>query len=922
MNHMTRFLAAAVAGLVASTTLAGPQADANGTPSAAPPAATSRGAGSVRDAEPSRAAGEPVQGKAPPSVAGPLTPVPLASADASVSPPASTPFGYAVFTGGNQVTEGPVDEGYLLGPGDQVVVSVWGELNETLDLEVLPEGFIELPDNGGRIQTNGVTLRELRPLMMEGLSRTRAGFIDPKDPTKSTAFVDVRLGRIRPLMVHVVGEVARPGLYPISAAVANVVNLLGNAGGVKTTGSLREVRIRRADGSIDTVDLYGFLLRWDLDPKALRVRSGDYVIVPLKQRSATIEGQVRRPMTYELVGKEGLRELLEFAGGVTPDAYLRQAQLRRVEANKGESLIDLDIGAVLAAPGGNLALLDRDVLTVGSNVQVRRPVVTIRGEGVLRPGTYEWRPGMRLSDLVAKAEGLREYAYLQRADLIRTDDDFTKRLVTFPLTGLYSRRADGTFECTPDTAQNLPLREMDEVVVQSSWGLAGRDKSVTLTGKVKAPGSTTLAKGMKLHDLLFMNGGFQDPDFAKDVFMDMAHVIRRVPGATGQRIIAFDLGKLLAGDAAADMELEDGDMVRVYSFDDLSMAREVQVSGIVKSPGAYPMAEGLTLEDVLVMAGGLRPEAVQAEAVIARAEGDQGSRDPALVVAVDRQFASKARELRTPLRNADRIVVRHKLGSEPRDIVTVAGEVRFPGNYAMVRRGETVAGLVKLAGGLREEAYPAAAILRRSLAAAGGPELASRTTTDVTIDLPAALADPGGKSDVVLKDGDLLFVPTSSGAVEVRGAVARPILVQCRPGSKLSEYVAMCGGYLERADVDRVTVSAPNNATRLVRRGEDPVLAAGSVVQVPLQRETDRLQLVEVKGAVAQPAMIQFIEGAQFGYYVGICGGFAANADLDKVAVLLPDGRILAPEAGRPFNPPIPAGAVIVVTARPSAGAK
>jgi protein involved in polysaccharide export with SLBB domain len=849
---------------------------------------------------------------AEPTPAPPAVVVPAAGPAAAPSLPDA--FGYDAFrSNGAPITEGPVDDQYLLGPGDEVAITVWGEMNETLNLTVTDQGFIELPEKAGRIQTNGVTLRELKPLVERALSQRYASFIDAVDPTKSTAFVDVRLGKIRPLVVYVVGEVNTPGAHALSAPVANVVNLLTSAGGVKPSGTLREIKVRRSDGRTDTVDLYGFLLDGKVDARALRLQPGDYVLVPLKRKSVQVAGEVRRPTSYELVGDEGIRALMGYAGGPRPDAYLKRAQLKRLEANRGEVYVDVDLGAALDPSGQDIALKDGDVLTVGRNAQVRTNMVSIRGDGILRPGTYEWTPGMRLGDLVQKGDGLREHAYLDRADLVRTERDFSKRLIRFPLKGLFEKQPDGSFKRLDNAELDIPLEQMDEVLVQSAWGMAGNDKSVTLEGHVKEPGKAVLAEGMTLYDVLFTRGGFQDPTFAKDTYMEVGHLMRKVPGAAGSQIRTFDVGGVLAERPGANMALEDGDVVRIYARTELATPAKVRIGGLVRAPGEFEFADGLTLEDLVVMAGGLDPSVVRAEAVIASRQvaGTESATETTRIVPIESTFATVAARSKTPLRSDDRITIRHQFGWEPLDTAQVSGLVKFPGSYAMPRTGETLTGLVLRAGGLRPEAYPAAATLLR--------DSGTGERTAVTINLAAALERPGGPEDLALRDGDLLTVPDSAGVVTVRGAVRSESVLQHRAGGKLSEYVRDSGGYLDSADPERVTVTAPNGRTERVGRGQDPVLLAGSVIEVPLQRETERLQLVEVKGAVSKPAVVQHAEGGTLAYYITVCGGYTANADVDRVVVLLPDGGVLERQGARNFNPVLPAGAIVVVTARPAA---
>ncbi len=864
---------------------------------------------------------------------GPASPESAASGIGGTVPTSTTTgearesdFGYDYFSGGvGGVVDGPIDDDYLLSPRDEVVVTIWGDLNETMNLVVGEQGFIELPDDSGRIQANGVRLRDLRPLLMEALSQIRGGYINATDPAKSTAFVDIRLGKIRPMLVHVVGEVNRPGAYSVSAAVANVINLLNNAGGVRPTGSLRDIRIKRADGSLDSIDLYGFFLRGDLDQRSIRLQPGDYLIVPIKTRTATVSGEVRRPMRYELLADEGLKELVELAGGFKPTASMQQAQLRRNVVDQGEIYLDLDLTDLYARRDANLPIQDLDELIVHENVQVRKNVVTIAGEGVKRAGTYEFTPSMRVADLIEKAGGLREHAYLKRADIVRTDDDFRKRLLSFPLDGLFAKQPDGTFALADDVELNVPLREMDQVHIQSTWGMGGKDKSITLAGHVKEPGPVVLADGMTLEDVIFMHGGFQDADFARRTHMDTAHITRRSLRGVGTELITFDLGALLRGNADADLALVDGDVIQVYADADLRTPQFVEVTGLVDSPGRYPFADNMTIADLLVLAGGLAPDATHPEVLVTNTMSAAGtdateadSRVVALTVTATGLATAEGDPAAMSLSPADRVTVRHVAGFEPMGAARISGEVAHEGSYAISNKGQRLSDLVKAAGGLRPLGYPEGATLRRRSGAVALDESGAHAMVEVTIDLAAALASPGGPADLETLDGDQLFVPRSSGMVTIAGAVGKPLVVQHMAGTKLSNYLDRCGGLLPKADRARILVTAPNNATTLVGSG-DPVLLAGSTVVVPLQRESERLLTVEVKGAVNRPALVQHMEDARLGYYLGLCGGFSTSADPERVVVLLPDGSMLSGAGAKGFNPEIPAGAIIVVTARPVA---
>lgn len=848
-----------------------------------------------------------------------------AAALATTATTAAPGFGYGNFRPGTeQITEGPIDDQFVLSPGDEITVSIWGAMVEKFNLIISDEGFIDLPNEGGRIPTNGVTLKDLRPVIIQQLSQIYSAYINAADISKSTAFVDVRLGKVRKLLVYVVGEVNVPGAYLISAGMANVLNVLNNAGGIRESGTLREIKIRRSDGTTQIIDLYRFFLNGDIDLNAVRLQPNDYIIVPLKKKSVTISGEVRRPMNYELIATEGMKELLVFAGGFTSDAYLKQAQIRRFEPNFGELYLDVDLNTIEKNADKNIALVDGDDVNIRRNVQVRKNTVTISGDGILRPGTYEWKPGMTMKDLIDKGEGLREYAYVERADLVRTSDDFSKTLTIFSLGDLYQKDANGIFQFTNNADKNFPLREMDQVFVQSAFGMTGADQYVTLAGHVKDPGKFVLAKNMTLYDLIFVRGGFQDAAFTKAAYMDTAHIIRKIPGTVGERIIPFNLGALLAKDPAANIPLEENDVIKLYSFADLAMKRSVNIGGLVKNPGVYQMSENLTLEDLLVLAGGLRPDAYKVEGVIARTEAD-GNRlaapdrtYPTFVVPIQSGYVATPQDKKTPLKAFDRITVRNVLGWEPLDVVLIQGEVLYPGNYSMATKDETISSLIKKAGGLRKEALPEGAMVKRNRIILNLAPDTPAPTYEITINLAQALKNPKGAEDIVLKDGDQIFIPANPGTIEVKGAVKRALTLQYRSGQTMADYIAQCGGYLDKADQSKVMVYAANNAAQAVDGINEPVISAGSTIEVPLIKESEWLQTVEMNGAVLKPARMQYIEGARLGYYLNLCGGFSSNADINKIVVHMPDGGLLTKIDNEPFNPELPAGSLVVIMTKPA----
>jgi protein involved in polysaccharide export with SLBB domain len=679
-------------------------------------------------------------------------------------------FGYDIFRAlPEPISEGPIDELYLLSPGDEVIITVWGQLNLKYPLTVSEDGFIEIPDEGGRVFTNGVSLKELKRLVTERLSRIYSSYINSANPSASTAFVDVKLGKVRRLLVYVVGEVKNQGAYTISSGVATLLNVLNNAGGVKETGSLREIKVRRANGTIDAVDLYEFLITSKLDIKKSRILYGDYVLVPLKAKSVTIKGEVKRPGIYELIGNEGIKELIGFAGGLASNAYLKRIQIRRFEISAGEKFIDLDGESILNDPNQNFTLADGDRVTLFPNIVVRRRMVEIQGEGIKRPGVYQYTSGMTVKDLIEQAEGLKEDIYLERADLVRTAEDFSKMLTIFSLKDLYKEESPGHYVYTGAEEKNFKLKEMDQIMTYSSYEIKGKDKYVTLEGHVKEPGKYILPENMTLYDLIFSRGGFQDEDFKKRGYLELAHIFRKTSGELGESLISFNLGKLLAGDPSENVKLEGEDKIFIYTYEAMKTKPFVTIEGLVKRPGVYDLSENMTLEDLILVAGGLRPDAYKVEAVIARTGrgkgGSEGEKKEApariatVVVPIKENFAVLPEPEKTRLEIYDKVVIRNLPEWEPLPVATVEGQVVYPGSYSLESREERISGIIRKCGGLKKEAFPEGAVLYRRKNIIEMTRERQEGSEKVAINLKEALNNPGSPYDLVLKDDDRIYIP-------------------------------------------------------------------------------------------------------------------------------------------------------------------
>ena len=830
-------------------------------------------------------------------------------------------FGYDIFKAPPEpIIEGPVDETYLISPRDELLITVWGELNLNYLLAVSEDGYIDIPDEGGRVYTNGVTLGELKGLVTGNLSQIYSSYINADNPASSTAFVDVRITKARKLLVYVVGEVQNQGMYTIGSSVATVLNLLINAGGVKESGSLREIKVRRANGTVNIIDIYDFILG-NIETKKSRLGYGDFVIVPLKIKSVAIKGEVKKPGKFELVGDEGIKDLIQFAGGLNPNAYLDRCQVRRFELNVGEKFIDLNLTEIFDDPQQDFALSDGDELTIFKNIVVRRRMVEIRGAGIKRPGIFPFFEGMTLSDLIESAEGLTEFAYLERIDLVRTEEDFSKKLTFFPLSDLYSKREPGRYAFSGDQEKNIILKELDQVTIYSSFEMRGKDKLITIEGHVREPGTYVLPDNMTLFDLVFSRGGFQDEEFKRKAYLDLAHVFRKVPGDVGEKVFTFNLGKLLEGDEDENMLLMDGDRVNIYSYAILETKPFVTINGLVNNPGTYDLAEDLTLEDLILLAGGLRPDAYKVEAVIGRMDPSGAGEDRAasLVVPVEENYASKPAQEKMPLKVYDRVIIRNLPDWEPLPVVSLEGQVKFPGNYSFETKQERISRAIAKAGGLKEGAYPEGALLSRQQNIIEMTNEPGRESIPVAINLREALDNPGGPYDLYLKDGDRIFVPLSPGIVEVKGAVMNPVVLQYRAGQRLDYYIKLSGGYTQDADKKEIVAYLPNGSAIKLKKGlfsgSNPEIQSGTIIEVFVKKQDIEIEIadVEVRGAVKNPSLIKYRTGKKLNFYIEYCGGFSETADVENMIIHLPDGEILERKGALAFNPVIVSGSVIEV---------
>ena len=622
--------------------------------------------------------------------------------DASAAPrgPAGLEyFGYGIFKQVPAAFEpsavGPVDPGYLLGAGDVLRLTVWGQAEFQYELEVDREGRVFIP-NVGQVFALGTPLNQLQQKFKLVLSKYYSGLATSPQRT----FMDVTITKLRPLRVFVMGEVKQPGGYTISS-YATVFNALYAVGGPLVRGSLRDVRVIRDNQVVANVDLYDYLLRGD-KTSDVRLQNNDIIFIPTRGRTVSIRGEIRRPGIYELKGKEDLRSLIDFSGGLLTAAYLDNAQIDRIkpfDQRKKETddkiVVDFNLGEAMKSGGVATALYDADELEILSVLNEKKNYVRIEGS-VWRPGRFELGEIKTVRKLVKAAEGVLPKTFLERAHLIRFNDDrITTRIIPFDLGQVLS-----------DPAKDMNLAPQDMLVVFGQEVTEIIDKSIEIFGQVKKPGKFALRDNMTLTDLIVEAGGFTE-----DADLLQAEVSRIPPGGLRGDSLALILHLPLSNNfafgptsskatetqlkdrlSADNLKLQHRDQVLIRPNPDYKLQKNLTIAGDFTYPGVYAIKErGEKISEILGRAGGPTKTTYMGGAEYVR----DGKR---VAIDIEKAYLKKDKDNDIVVFEGDRIVFPEK----PRTVVVV-GEVNRPGLLSFLD-GDDVGNYIDRAGGLTDSA--------------------------------------------------------------------------------------------------------------------------------------------------------------------------------------------------------------------------
>lgn len=692
----------------------------------------------------------------------------------------------------------PIAPFYELGPGDEIFVTAWGNFNLNLRLVVNGQGYILLSGDD-RVYVNGLKFGRLEDLLLEKLRGTYAEALTPEKLASGEVSLEVTLGKVRGIQVMITGQVANPGGYTFDRPLVLLMDALAHAGGITSKGSLRSLVIRRGEKRVP-IDLYDLLTQSDVAIEKFLLRAGDVLLVPYRERMVSIEGKIENSGIYELKTGQDFGDLIAMAGGLMADADRQRVQIRRVDPDRGLVLTDLDLKRT---PAEQVELQDQDQIVLRALPGgLRGGVVRVEGEGVVRPGTYE---------LTAENEGIG--SFLSRVGLY---EDAVKDRITMVRIGPGFVKEKRIINLDEAIAQKFTLQNEDHVYVNSSYQLGGGDKQITVSGHAKKGGMHLLPKDLTLYDVLLLYGGLTDPDFRAQAYLGRGDIIR-IDKATGKSMyVPFDLEAVLHGEA--DLPLESNDEIVVYRADRFREKLYVTIEGAVLYPDQYELKLNMTLADLFTQAGETTEEAHILEAEVTRLVPGREPPSASFIVSLQEEDD-------VLLQHRDMVFVRRiPFWANPK-IVRIGGEVKFAGRYVLTDYNAPLSQLIERAGGLSEEAFLEGARFTRSW---------NEERRQVALDLEKALSgDP--TQDVILQDGDEIYIPPQNLAVDVSGAVQLPRIVQYNPGQKAGYYVEMVGGYADRAERRKTHVVRANGLVLKASRRFwfDPVVPPGSTLVIP-----------------------------------------------------------------------------------------
>ena len=712
-----------------------------------------------------------------------------ALAENHVSPTAGDDiYGHSLFTGKSldvyRTTDGAqAPETYIMGEGDEIHISIFGSSQTEIHQRISADGSIQ-PANSSKIFLKGMTLEQARQAIRSKLASSYSFRPDQIAVTITTA---------RTVMVNIYGEVGVQGGFTLSA-LNSAFNALAAAGGPTRIGSVRNVQLSRG-GKTSRLDLYKYMTK--PDPNAqYDLQNGDVLFVPVADNIVTIEGAVNRPMRYEMVAGETVKDLIRYAGGVTYNVYPDYLQIERQEGGEVK-ILEYELDNVLSG-SQRIEIKNGDIVRVRNSNKPLENYVSIQGD-VFYGGRYAIENNGTLQTLIEKAQprytAMTDFVFVER-----TRPDETVEVLTIPFPGV---NGNPDFELQP--------RDAVRIQEQSTYRDLG---TITVSGQVREP----FSRQFGLNDRMTVEQAIGYAGGLKPSVFPVAYIFRRdLTNPSKQEYLRIMLDK------DGDTLLQPGDRLNVYDNTTYTNVGEVRVSGAVKNPLGVEFDKSLTVHDMLEMAGGFELGAAYDRVEVFRiniSTKDEVELEQ-ITLTVDEQY-NLVGNTGFQLQPYDHIVVRRTPNFTMGRTVEINGRVKYPGVYVLEDNRTQLWEIIQMAGGLLDDAAPYARLFRTY-----------RNRGNIGLDLRDVKSNKGRlKSDPILMDGDVINVVRMENVVSIRetgtrmaqyvpeeySASQKTILFQGKHNA--AWYIRhYAGGFQKAADKNSVTVTYPNNQTESTKRG-------------------------------------------------------------------------------------------------------
>ena len=495
---------------------------------------------------------------------------------------------------------GPVPDDYVLGTGDELQISVWGQIEIYKTAKIDRSGQIQIP-NVGLISVSGLTLEDARNVIKNRMSQSYSGL------KSGDSKLSVSLMTIRPIRVFVGGFVNFPGAYRLSGA-SSILSVLYASGGLKENADFRRINIIHANGQIDSVDVYDNLLGLNSFVKSHKIENNDMIMVPGEVFPIKIAGEINRPGIYDLKQTDDFKKVLSFAGGLTPFAWTANVEIHRIVRGKG--IISLSFNADDVISGLKVMYLQPgDSVYVPKSIVSKFSSVQILGS-VKQPGYISFKSGLTIKDAVEQVGGIFKWTYLDRAEIVYTDEDSTFTIKSFHL----GRALSG------DKNENLIVPEKSKIYIKSNWEIKDRE-TLDVLGFVHKPQSIPYYAGITVGSAIFLAGGFNE--YAFEGTIEVSRITKNDSSRT-DRELAFlykinNKGSLSVDNENLNFLLKPYDQVYVRLNPYFIRQKNVILSGEVKFPGPYALeSRDEKLSDLILRAGGLKSSAFPEGIIINR----------------------------------------------------------------------------------------------------------------------------------------------------------------------------------------------------------------------------------------------------------------------------------------------------------------